>query len=104
VFSSSLAYHDQTGRCRSDPWREPNVRVGDDPPETRNLTSISNGGLKSGPVAPIVTADPDSVPARSYRREGNALSVRRRSHHMLQILSAKDKAEHVLDDFLKHFR
>jgi NAD(P)-dependent dehydrogenase (short-subunit alcohol dehydrogenase family) len=27
-----------------------------------------------------------------------------RSHHMLQLLSAKDKAEHVLDDFLKHFR
>jgi NAD(P)-dependent dehydrogenase (short-subunit alcohol dehydrogenase family) len=27
-----------------------------------------------------------------------------RSHHMLQLLSAKDKAEHVFDDFLKHFR
>lgn len=27
-----------------------------------------------------------------------------RSHHMLQLLSAKDKVEHVLDDFLKHFR
>lgn len=27
-----------------------------------------------------------------------------RSHHMLQLLSAKDKAEHVLDDVLKHFR
>ena len=27
-----------------------------------------------------------------------------RSHHMLQLLSAKDKAEHVLDEFLKQFR
>jgi NAD(P)-dependent dehydrogenase (short-subunit alcohol dehydrogenase family) len=27
-----------------------------------------------------------------------------RSHHMLQLLSAKDKVEHVLDDFLKHVR
>lgn len=27
-----------------------------------------------------------------------------RSHHMLQLLSAKDKVEHVLDDVLKHFR
>jgi hypothetical protein len=27
-----------------------------------------------------------------------------RSHHMLQLLSAKDKAERVLDDILKHFR
>jgi NAD(P)-dependent dehydrogenase (short-subunit alcohol dehydrogenase family) len=27
-----------------------------------------------------------------------------RSHHMLQLLSAKDKVKHVLDDFLKHFR
>ena len=27
-----------------------------------------------------------------------------RSHHMLQLLSAKDKAEHLLDDFLKFFR
>ncbi len=27
-----------------------------------------------------------------------------RSHHMLQLLSAKDKAEQVLDDILKHFR
>jgi NAD(P)-dependent dehydrogenase (short-subunit alcohol dehydrogenase family) len=27
-----------------------------------------------------------------------------RSHHMLQLLGAKDKVEHVLDDFLKHFR
>jgi NAD(P)-dependent dehydrogenase (short-subunit alcohol dehydrogenase family) len=27
-----------------------------------------------------------------------------RSHHMLQLLSAKDKVEHVLDDFLKHFQ
>jgi hypothetical protein len=27
-----------------------------------------------------------------------------RSHHMLQLLSARDKAEHVLDDILKHFR
>jgi hypothetical protein len=27
-----------------------------------------------------------------------------RSHHMLQLLSVKDKAEHVLDDILKHFR
>jgi NAD(P)-dependent dehydrogenase (short-subunit alcohol dehydrogenase family) len=27
-----------------------------------------------------------------------------RSHHMLDLLSAKDKAEHVLDDILKHFR
>jgi NAD(P)-dependent dehydrogenase (short-subunit alcohol dehydrogenase family) len=27
-----------------------------------------------------------------------------RSHHMLQLLSAKDKAEGVLDDLLKHFR
>jgi NAD(P)-dependent dehydrogenase (short-subunit alcohol dehydrogenase family) len=27
-----------------------------------------------------------------------------RSHHMLQLLSAKDKAENVLDDILKHFR
>jgi NAD(P)-dependent dehydrogenase (short-subunit alcohol dehydrogenase family) len=27
-----------------------------------------------------------------------------RSHHMLQLLAAKDKAEHVLDEFLEHFR
>lgn len=27
-----------------------------------------------------------------------------RSHHMLQLLSAKNKAEQVLDDILKHFR
>ena len=27
-----------------------------------------------------------------------------RSHHMLQLLSAKDKVEHVVDDVLKHFR
>jgi hypothetical protein len=27
-----------------------------------------------------------------------------RSHHMLQPLSAKDKAEQVLDEILKHFR
>jgi NAD(P)-dependent dehydrogenase (short-subunit alcohol dehydrogenase family) len=27
-----------------------------------------------------------------------------RSHHMLQLLSAKDKVEHVIDDVLKHFR
>lgn len=27
-----------------------------------------------------------------------------RSHHMLQLLSAKDKVEHVLDGVLKHFR
>jgi NAD(P)-dependent dehydrogenase (short-subunit alcohol dehydrogenase family) len=27
-----------------------------------------------------------------------------RSHHMLQILDAKDKVNHVLDDFLKYFR
>jgi NAD(P)-dependent dehydrogenase (short-subunit alcohol dehydrogenase family) len=27
-----------------------------------------------------------------------------RSHHMLQLLDAKDKAEHLVDDFLKHFR
>jgi NAD(P)-dependent dehydrogenase (short-subunit alcohol dehydrogenase family) len=27
-----------------------------------------------------------------------------RSHHMLQLLSAKDKADHLLDDILKHFR
>jgi NAD(P)-dependent dehydrogenase (short-subunit alcohol dehydrogenase family) len=27
-----------------------------------------------------------------------------RSHHMLQLLSAKDKVEHGLDEFLKHFR
>ena len=27
-----------------------------------------------------------------------------RSHHMLQLLSAKDKAEDVLDGILKHFR
>jgi NAD(P)-dependent dehydrogenase (short-subunit alcohol dehydrogenase family) len=27
-----------------------------------------------------------------------------RSHHMLQLLSAKDKAEHLLDDVLNHFR
>jgi hypothetical protein len=27
-----------------------------------------------------------------------------RSHHMLQLLSAKDKVEHVVDGVLKHFR
>jgi NAD(P)-dependent dehydrogenase (short-subunit alcohol dehydrogenase family) len=27
-----------------------------------------------------------------------------RSHHMLQLLDTKDKAERLLDDFLKHFR
>jgi NAD(P)-dependent dehydrogenase (short-subunit alcohol dehydrogenase family) len=27
-----------------------------------------------------------------------------RSHHMLQLLDAKDKAAHLMDDFLKHFR
>jgi hypothetical protein len=27
-----------------------------------------------------------------------------RSHHLLQILDAKDKVNHVLDDFLKYFR
>ena len=27
-----------------------------------------------------------------------------RSHHMLQLLDAKDKAEHLMEDFLKHFR
>jgi NAD(P)-dependent dehydrogenase (short-subunit alcohol dehydrogenase family) len=27
-----------------------------------------------------------------------------RSHHMLQLLTAKDKVENVLEDFLKHFR
>lgn len=27
-----------------------------------------------------------------------------RSHHMLQLLNAKDKVEHVLDEFLKYFR
>ncbi|HEX3666800.1 MAG TPA: SDR family NAD(P)-dependent oxidoreductase [Rhizomicrobium sp.] len=27
-----------------------------------------------------------------------------RSHHMLQLLDTKDKAQHLLDDFLKHFR
>lgn len=27
-----------------------------------------------------------------------------RSHHMLQLLAAKDKAEHILEDFLKYFR
>lgn len=27
-----------------------------------------------------------------------------RSHHMLRLLSAKDKVEHALDDFLEHFR
>jgi NAD(P)-dependent dehydrogenase (short-subunit alcohol dehydrogenase family) len=27
-----------------------------------------------------------------------------RSHHMLQLLSAKDKVEHVVEDVLKHFR
>ncbi|SAL86220.1 3-alpha-hydroxysteroid dehydrogenase [Caballeronia arvi] len=27
-----------------------------------------------------------------------------RSHHMLQLLSTKDKAQHLMDDFLKHFR
>jgi hypothetical protein len=27
-----------------------------------------------------------------------------RSHHMLQLLSAKDKAKNVLDEILKHFR
>lgn len=27
-----------------------------------------------------------------------------RSHHMLQLLNAKDKVENVLEDFLKHFR
>jgi hypothetical protein len=27
-----------------------------------------------------------------------------RSHHMLQLLGAKDEVGHVLDDFRKHFR
>lgn len=27
-----------------------------------------------------------------------------RSHHMLQLLSAKDKTEHLLEDFLNHFK
>jgi NAD(P)-dependent dehydrogenase (short-subunit alcohol dehydrogenase family) len=27
-----------------------------------------------------------------------------RSHHMLQLLDAKDKAGHLMEDFLKHFR
>jgi NAD(P)-dependent dehydrogenase (short-subunit alcohol dehydrogenase family) len=27
-----------------------------------------------------------------------------RSHHMLQLLDTKDKAEHLLDNFLRHFR
>jgi NAD(P)-dependent dehydrogenase (short-subunit alcohol dehydrogenase family) len=27
-----------------------------------------------------------------------------RSHHMLQLLNAKDKVENVLDEFLKYFR
>ena len=27
-----------------------------------------------------------------------------RSHHMLQLPDTKDKAKHLLDDFLKHFR
>jgi hypothetical protein len=27
-----------------------------------------------------------------------------RSHHMLQLLSAKEKVEHVVEDVLKHFR
>jgi NAD(P)-dependent dehydrogenase (short-subunit alcohol dehydrogenase family) len=27
-----------------------------------------------------------------------------RSHHMLQLLDTKDKAKHLMDDFLKHFR
>jgi NAD(P)-dependent dehydrogenase (short-subunit alcohol dehydrogenase family) len=27
-----------------------------------------------------------------------------RSHHMLQLLAAKEKGEHMLDEFLKHFR
>ncbi|MGA9794614.1 MAG: SDR family NAD(P)-dependent oxidoreductase [Rhizomicrobium sp.] len=27
-----------------------------------------------------------------------------RSHHMLQLLDTKDKAQHLMDDFLKHFR
>lgn len=30
--------------------------------------------------------------------------INERSHHMLQLLSAKDKVEHVLDGVLKHFR
>jgi hypothetical protein len=27
-----------------------------------------------------------------------------RSHHMLHLLDTKDKARHLMDDFLKHFR
>ena len=27
-----------------------------------------------------------------------------RSHHMLRLLDTKDKAQHLMDDFLKHFR
>jgi hypothetical protein len=27
-----------------------------------------------------------------------------RSHHVLQLLNAKDKVENVLEEFLKHFR
>jgi enoyl-[acyl-carrier-protein] reductase (NADH) len=27
-----------------------------------------------------------------------------RSHHMLQVMDAKDKAENLMDNFLKHFR
>jgi hypothetical protein len=26
-----------------------------------------------------------------------------RSHHMLQLLTAKDKAQHLVEDFLRHF-
>jgi hypothetical protein len=27
-----------------------------------------------------------------------------RSHHMFQLLDTRDKAKHLLDNFLKHFR
>ena len=27
-----------------------------------------------------------------------------RPHHMLQLLDTKDKAEHLKDEFMKHFR
>ena len=30
--------------------------------------------------------------------------VSERSHHALKLMDAKDKGEHVLDDFLAHFR
>jgi hypothetical protein len=61
--------------------------------EDRPMHSSSKGLIQTLEISPV---------KRAYRKL--AYLTNERSQHMLQLLSAKDKAEHVFDDFLKHFR